>query len=77
MEEILTYVQSGLSSVPPPPTTDNSSDLHPTALVLDEPSALDGSLVYPEDVHAHYEEFVFDDVGEGAGVEGDLDMEDD
>ncbi|RDB18067.1 DNA-directed RNA polymerase III subunit RPC9 [Hypsizygus marmoreus] len=79
MEEILTHVQSALALSPATigPTSSNGNERHPPAINSDSTvSTLGGELAYPED-EAYHEEFVFDDVGEGAGVEGDLDMEDD
>ncbi|KAF5382489.1 hypothetical protein D9615_002998 [Tricholomella constricta] len=74
MDEILTHVQSGLSSAPPPADV---TDVYSALQQSDETFAPDGSLLYPDTLEVHHEEIVFDDVGEGAGVEGDLDMEED
>ncbi|KAF8073855.1 hypothetical protein FPV67DRAFT_1446712 [Lyophyllum atratum] len=74
MENILAHVQSGLSSSA---LSTGSVDTYPVILNSDEYSALDGPLTYPEDNEGYHEDIVFDDVGEGAGIEGDLDMDED
>ncbi|KAG5652889.1 hypothetical protein H0H81_003252 [Sphagnurus paluster] len=73
MEEILTHVQKGLASAPPRASSPQTSSVTQPS---DETSGI-GSLVYPDDQEVYHEEIVFDDVGEGVGIEGDLDMEDD
>ncbi|KAF8061611.1 HRDC-like protein [Lyophyllum atratum] len=75
MEEILTHVQSNLSSTSHLPT--DTADTHHVIPHFGETSALREPLIYHEDNEAYNEVLVFDDVGEGAGIEGDLDMEED
>jgi hypothetical protein len=77
MDEILSHVQSALTS---PSATATSDGQTPSAYFMDVVSRVSGenderrdSLAYPE----VDEEVAFDDTGEGAGVEGDLDMDDD
>jgi hypothetical protein len=80
MDEILTHVRSSLKS--PAPATN----------VVPNANATDAAIVYVEEQWDTYvdvdadgdvdadtvaNEIVFDDTGEGAGVEGDLDMDDD
>ncbi|KAG6854752.1 hypothetical protein C0991_001179 [Blastosporella zonata] len=78
MEEILLHVESSLGAAAPPP----QSDLFETVQYSDGASAINdssllGSFTHPETSEAYHEEIIFDDVGEGLGVEGDLDMEED
>jgi hypothetical protein len=69
MGEVLEVIQGSLTSAPQTSTGPSSA------------VAGDEDVVYaPEDDGERWdndEEQVFDDVGEGAGIEGDLDMEDD
>jgi hypothetical protein len=69
MGEVLEVIQGSLISAPQTSTGPSSA------------AAGDEDVVYaPEDDGERWdndEEQVFDDVGEGAGIEGDLDMEDD
>ncbi|KAG6919401.1 hypothetical protein DXG01_006284 [Tephrocybe rancida] len=78
MEDMLTHVESSLGAAAPPLSTDIFSVVQNS----DEPSTVNdsslvGSLTYPEPSEVYQEEIIFDDVGEGVGIEGDLDMEDD
>ncbi|KAG6861008.1 hypothetical protein C0995_005028 [Termitomyces sp. Mi166 len=77
MEEILTHVESSLGA-PAPPTTAELSSLaqYPDKLSGHHTSFLEDPLNYTEPDEV-YQEIVFDDTGEGVGVEGDLDMEED
>ncbi|KNZ79840.1 DNA-directed RNA polymerase III subunit RPC9, partial [Termitomyces sp. J132] len=77
MEEILTFVESSLAA--PAPPTIAATELSSLAQHYDESSnlLLEDSLNYPEPHEMYQEEIIFDDTGEGAGVEGDLDMEED
>ncbi|KAF9072697.1 RNA polymerase Rpb4-domain-containing protein [Rhodocollybia butyracea] len=73
MEVILDMVASSLSTEPVPPTNGFSKLL---------PSESDSAgVLYPEDNDVHMVDeangLEFDDTGEGVGVEGDLDKEDD
>lgn len=63
-------------------STDAEADLHINGInghVADLSTTLflDGSSAWDEDADAVYEDDVYDDSGEGAGIEGDLDMEED
>lgn len=69
MEDILQVVRTSLESAPVVPIAGPSSSR--TAQVLAEPE----QDVW--DVGEDASEMMFDDTGEGAGVEGDLDMEED
>ncbi|KAG5646545.1 hypothetical protein DXG03_003313 [Asterophora parasitica] len=71
MEHILNHVQSGLSDAPAP--APSSSDVYSAVQAPNKTSTLAESYQHEE----YHEEIVFDDVGEGAGIEGDLDMEED
>jgi hypothetical protein len=83
MEDILSVVRASLVS-PPPTTTipvteqETNADAGAAQIFLEEEQKWDDDdevggeveeLVYPHEV-------LFDDTGEGVGVEGDLDMED-
>ncbi|KAG6821244.1 hypothetical protein H0H93_002354 [Arthromyces matolae] len=73
MEEILTHVESNLAAAAP---TTNLNAAESTFTVVDGTN-VEGDL-YPDAAEeVYHEDIVFDDTGEGAGVEGDLDMEDD
>lgn len=79
MEDILSDVKSSLA-LPPAPITRNG--IHPTEQTADVGShrPMDSSAYLDmemEDESYVQEEIVFDDMGEGAGIEGDLDMDDD
>ena len=75
MNEILTHVQSSLSEAPA--TSGTGPALEITDLGHDE----DGIFVmeddYTQEIGAYHEEIAFDDTGEGTGIEGDLDVEED
>jgi len=76
IDEILGHVQESLTQ-PNPDTTTKSNGVLPmqqgSAFVEADQWDLDADA----DADAPYEEDMYDDTGEGAGVEGDLDMEDD
>lgn len=72
MDEILTHVQS--SQTASAQTTVNGLTLHAEKLVGQENENQEWGY---EDAEAVIDEGDFDDTGEGAGVEGDLDMEED
>lgn len=75
MDEILSTVRASLTEPQPAPTTNVSPDM-----VVESEQETPGAEVYVEDAEGwEYDanEVVFDDTGEGAGVEGDLDVEDD
>jgi hypothetical protein len=70
MSEILTHVESSLSEVVVAPTN--------AASELTDLDDADGTYVVDEEYteeNVYHEEMVFDDTGEGAGIEGDLDVE--
>jgi hypothetical protein len=67
MEEVVSHVQASLVLDETGMTTVPALTMRPTAGQSGDWG--DEDLVYPEDD--------FDDKGEGAGVEGDLDMDDD
>ena len=72
MEDILSVVRASLVTPAPTttmPTTEEDADA--PQIFLEEEQKWDEGLVYPHDP-----EYLFDDMGEGVGVEGDLDMED-
>lgn len=72
MNEILTHVQSSLSEAPASSGTGLAYEV--TDLGHDD----DGTFVMEEDyTQAYHEEITFDDTGEGTGIEGDLDVEED
>ena len=73
IDEMLSHVQESLVN---PDTTSKPNGINGVL------SAEQGSIVLEEDqwdldADAPYEEDMYDDMGEGAGVEGDLDMEED
>lgn len=71
MDEILSHVQSAFTSLSATATSDSQTPgTHFMDLVSNENSE-------PWDYPEADEEVIFDDTGEGAGVEGDLDMDDD
>ena len=73
MDEILEVVRSSIST---PPTATTSTE--PSHLLLQPHS--DEKLEYPEETYDEWEGAAadeFDDAGHGAGVEGDLEMDDD
>jgi len=82
MDDILTVVRASLNEAPAPDVIPVPSDSE-----LDNPAGVQQKLFLEEeqswDDHDNVEqvfdsnEVLFDDTGEGAGVEGDLDMEDD
>ncbi|KAH8086000.1 HRDC-like protein [Cristinia sonorae] len=77
MDEILTTVRDSLTAPIPDPLAGDVTNTGSGALmeVYDEQGAAE---VYDEgDAGWEYDQEVFDDTGEGAGVEGDLDKEDD
>jgi len=65
MNEILTHVQLSLSEAP---------TASGTGLAYEDLGHDEGGTFVMEDYH---EEIAFDDTGEGAGIEGDLDVEED
>jgi DNA-directed RNA polymerase subunit F len=74
IEEILGHVKESL--------TQSHSDTINSHSINGAPSVQQGSLIVEQDhwdldADAPYEEDMYDDTGEGAGVEGDLDMEED
>lgn len=74
MDEILTHVQSSLSVASA--STINGKVAHASEdqdgiFVLEEKS------MHIEGYHGYHEDIDFDDGGEGIGVEGDLDLEED
>ena len=76
IDEILEHVQASLTPQSNSDTVQKSNGMNGV------PLAQQGSIIVEEDqwdldADAPYEEDVYDDTGEGAGVEGDLDMEDD
>jgi hypothetical protein len=75
MDDILPVVKSSLTLPPGSVTTNGIHDEQLPGLGSIEPA---GPVTYFEmdEVYVH-EDFVFDDAGEGAGIEGDLDMEED
>jgi hypothetical protein len=77
MDDILPVVKSSLTLAPGLVTT-NGIHLHeqPQGLGSTEPADSGTYFEMDEEVYGH-EDFVFDDMGEGVGVEGDLDMEED
>lgn len=69
METILTQVSASLSAPPPAnPSVEGPSDEFDTADIHPQYFEHDADAV---------DDMVFDDTGEGQGVEGDLDKEDD
>lgn len=72
MDDILTHVQSALA--PSAPSIETNGGNASSGAFFDKTFRQETS-VFAEDFY--HDETVFDDVGEGAGVEGDLDMEDD
>lgn len=73
MEDILSDVKSSLTSSPVQIT---SNEIHPDNFSFHGPENHTVHADTDEEVYIQ-EEIVFDDMGEGAGVEGDLDMDDD
>ncbi|KAF9468606.1 RNA polymerase Rpb4-domain-containing protein [Collybia nuda] len=74
MDEILSHVQTTLASSSASATLDGQTPgAHFMDLISDENGEPWDSLTYPD----ADEEVIFDDTGEGAGIEGDLDMDDD
>ncbi|KAG6900944.1 hypothetical protein C0993_004381 [Termitomyces sp. T159_Od127] len=74
MEDLLTCVNSSLGA-PAAPAAELSSLTQPSdTSSYPHSSLVDDSLDYPE---MYQEEIIFDDAGEGVGIEGDLDMEED
>jgi hypothetical protein len=76
MDDILSVVRASLAN-PPPPTgaaAATATSKSPTQIVVEEEQSWDDN-----DIENMFDpsEVLFDDTGEGAGVEGDLDMEDD
>ena len=74
IDELLGHVQESL--------TQSNSDTVKSNGINGALSVQHGSLIVEEghwdlDADAPYEEDMYDDTGEGAGVEGDLDMEED
>lgn len=69
METILTQVSASLSTLPANVTMEGPSDEFDTAGIHSQYFEND-----PADI---VDDMVFDDTGEGQGVEGDLDKEDD
>jgi hypothetical protein len=85
MGDILSVVQASLATPPPPPTTTDMPESEPESVVqifVEEEQNWDDDKddhVVVDDVEQVLDpnDVVFDDMGEGAGVEGDLDMDDD
>lgn len=71
MDNILTHVRSSLSIPPQPLLTENGQNDTEEHVREAWDADVDEEQVYDAN------EIVFDDRGEGAGVEGDLDMDDD
>lgn len=76
MDDILTAVRASLDAPPPgPPYASTGTSPTPGSELVYPPQ------VYTEEVQVQHvfdpNEVFFDDTGEGAGVEGDLDMEED
>jgi hypothetical protein len=69
VDEILGHVKQSL--------TRSHSDTIKAALSLQQDSLIVEEDHWDFDADAPYEEDMYDDTGEGAGVEGDLDMEED
>ncbi|KAL0960957.1 hypothetical protein HGRIS_005957 [Hohenbuehelia grisea] len=78
MNEIISLVQNSLSSGQPQANGIDPS-LQTTAWAANGPEAdAEGDAFYEDDDYMNVvEELQFDDTGEGAGVEGDLDVDDD
>lgn len=75
MEEILTHVQSsGATAAASAPQTIRMDSVHDDDVVLIEEDSWRHN---SEDADGIIDEDMFDDTGEGAGVEGDLDVDDD
>lgn len=74
IDDILSTVRSSLTNAPSTPEAPltNGGDHPPEQFVYDE--AVYGE---PEGWEHDANDVVFDDTGEGAGIEGDLDMDDD
>jgi hypothetical protein len=82
MEDILTVVRASLQASPPTPQTTNPNSMPPSSSALDIPQQqevfMESEQPWGEEEHMYdANEVFFDDMGEGAGVEGDLDVEDD
>ncbi|KAG6888817.1 hypothetical protein C0992_007431 [Termitomyces sp. T32_za158] len=77
MDDLLACVDSSLGALAAPPTTGASLDQHSDGMSYLHSSLVDDSLNYPEFGEMYQEDIVFDDAGEGVGIEGDLDMEED
>lgn len=76
IDEILEHVQKSLTQSNPDAIIPKSNGINGV------PSTQQGPIIVEEDqwdndVDAPYEEDMYDDTGEGAGVEGDLDIEED
>jgi len=71
MEEILSHVRSSLTLSPAPITAIRVEQIEGF-----DPHAPTDYVDMDEDAYVQ-EEIMFDDTGEGVGVEGDLDMDDD
>jgi hypothetical protein len=74
MEDILSYVKASLVA-PPTPPSDSGQEV-----IIEQVPEQEGGILDADgdtDDAAVVDEMVFDDTGEGAGVEGDLDMEED
>ena len=83
MEDILSVVRASLVTPAPTtiPTTEEDADAGGAPQIfLEEEQKWDddegGGGGVEELVYPHDSEYLFDDTGEGVGVEGDLDMED-
>jgi hypothetical protein len=73
MEDILSDVKSSLASSPPITT----NGIQQTES-FGSHGPMDPGIYFDMDEESYvHDEIVFDDMGEGAGVEGDLDMDDD
>ena len=71
IDEILDVVRSSLREPPPPPLV---ADADPDAQTSQEEIYVDEAVTW-EEYEANQDEF--DDTGEGAGIEGDLEADDD
>jgi len=76
IDEILEHIQKSLAQSNPDAVIPKSNGINGV------PSAQQGPIIVEEDqwdndADAPYEEDMYDDAGEGAGVEGDLDIEED
>jgi hypothetical protein len=73
MNEILSHVESSITHTPVPITTNGAHSAEQVTFDIHE-HAVFGDM--DEEPYVQ-EDIVFDDMGEGAGIEGDLDMDED